>query len=307
MNYKVYVDPKKIGKNHFSALQNAFPHFEFIADKEDSYQADIIIDYPAIATKKQLEQYPNLKWIQFLTAGYNNVDLDYLRERNILVSNAKGVYSITIAEDVITKILVLNRLVSKYVMNMKQQVWQSEQKEEEIYQSTVGILGAGSIATEIAKRLRPFEVSVLGYRKNEIHAEFFDQIYVGRTGLEQLLKQSDIVIVALPLNEETKLLFGTKEFSLMKTNALFINIGRGEIVNQEALIQALQTKQIRGAALDVTSPEPLPVNSPLWTMEQVFITPHNAAYSTKMLSRLAAFLKLNLALFDQHKKIQNKI
>lgn len=145
----------------------------------------------------------------------------------------------------------------------------------EIHENTIGIIGVGTIGKETAKIAKAFGMKVLGLRHSGKAEEYVDEIYTSNQ-LDLLLPKCDYVVVTLPLTKETFHLFGAEQFKQMKTSAYFINIGRGEIVNEEDLVMALKDGEIAGAGLDVFEKEPLSVDSPLWGMENAIITPHTA-------------------------------
>lgn len=301
---KIYVDSSGL-KSRYEKIIEKYKGYEITNNIEDSYDASGIIVYPNFVIKENIDKYPNLKWIQLFSAGFNTIDLDYLKERNIILTNARDVYNKPIAEDVITKILAINRNVKKYYDNMEHCSWTRYNNEFELTGSTVGIIGVGSIGTEIAKRLKGFEVKIIGYRKNPIPEMYFDEIYTGETGLNHLLSVSDYVIIAVPLNKDTYNLINLEKIKLMKKDALLINIARGEIINQDDLIYALENKMIRGAGLDVTTPEPLPADNKLWKMDNVFITPHNSFSSPYTLDRLLDLVLVNIGHFYNNEKLVN--
>lgn len=304
---KIYIDDKQLKTKNYELIKANFPNINFTNQIEDSYDANAIIVFPEYVTKVKLEKYSNLQWIQLYTAGFNSIDLDYLEMRKIELSNARGVYSKTIAEDVIAKILTFNRNIRGYSDNMQKALWQPLKSEFELVGSTVGIIGTGSIGTEIAKRLKAFETTIIGYRRTKHEEMFFDDIYTGQVGLETLLTLSDYVILALPLNDESFHLINFDKLKLMKRTALLINISRGEIINQDDLIKALSMNLIRGAALDVTTPEPLPQDSPLWHLPNAFITPHNAVSSPYLIKRLINFIMQNIKAFVGKKQVTNRV
>ncbi len=291
---KVYIDSKFIVQSVIQEMVSSFRHVEFVDDLNHPDIEVAMVPWATFITEENLSKLPNLKWIQLLSAGYDGTDFSLLKRHGIVFTNAKDIYHISMSEDVITKILTLNRNVGYYLENMKHGVWKPIRKEPEIYGSTVGILGTGSIAKEIAKRLKAFDTTVLGYRKTMRPENGFDETLYGNDGLESLLQRSDIVIVTLPLNDQTRNLLNREKLSLMKENALFINVARGAIVDQEALTELLRTKKIRGAGLDVTVPEPLPSTHELWTLPNVFITPHNSSSSPHLLARLKELMSDNL-------------
>lgn len=294
---KIFVQPSILELPSMQKLQQEFPEITFEHTKHMTNDYDCLIAYPHFVRNLDIKEYTKLQWIQLLTAGFDGIDLEKLRDHHILLTNAKDVYSKTIAEDVLCKILIFNRHVKQYLQAMRQQVWEPIANEPEIANSIVGIIGAGSIAQEIAKRMQACEAKVIGYRQTPQKKRFFDEIYTGKQGLIDVVSQSDYIVIALPLNNQTKNLFDYPLMRQMKKNALLINIARGDIIVQDDLIKVLQEGLIRGAALDVTTPEPLPKNHPLWTMDNVYITPHNAMSSPFIYDRLAQVLKHNLKLF----------
>ncbi|MBU1094655.1 MAG: D-2-hydroxyacid dehydrogenase [Firmicutes bacterium] len=282
---KIYYD-NYFKDKYASQMIKRFPEIEFVNQVELSYDAEAILAMPGFLVPKNLDLYLNLKWVQVLTAGYDTLDLDYFKSRKIILTNAKDVFSIQIAEDVFSKILYFNRTTKLHLEHMAKGEWKYEPVHYEIAQSTVGILGTGSIGLEIAKRMKAFDAKVIGYKRSLVKLPYFDEIYHTDEGLKQLYETSDYIIVSLPLNSKTFHMIDETSFKLMKESAIFINIARGDIVDQKALIHALENHLIRGAGLDVMSPEPLPKNHVLWSMDNVFITPHNASSSPHVNQRL---------------------
>lgn len=148
---KVYIDPKFIAQSDFKSMIEKFPSVLFVDTLEGNYDIEVaMIPWPTFITEDNLSKLPNLKWIQLLSAGYDGTDFSLLKKHKIMYTNAKDIYHISIAEDVITKILVLNRNYRVYLENMKQGIWKPIRREPELYGSVVGILGTGSIGKEIA-------------------------------------------------------------------------------------------------------------------------------------------------------------
>lgn len=304
---KVFLDKNRIKEEYFNNIKSNFKNVEFISNVEDSYDCEVIFVEPNYVTEANIKKYSNLKWIQSYRAGYDTVDFNFLNKKGIKFSNAKDIYSIAIAEDVILKILMLNRNVRKYLKDMENKAWKPYFGEPELYKSTVGIIGMGSIAKEIAKRIKAFDVEVLGYRKNYRAEEYFDQVLVGKDGLNKILSSSDYLILTTPLNDETKFMINKEAFAIMKNSAVLVNIARGEVVDQEALIEALQTKTIRAAALDVMYPEPLPKDSKLWDLDNVYITPHSSASSPHINFRLSQLFIENLKRYLEGKEVLHRV
>jgi len=155
--------------------------------------------------------------------------------------------------------------------------------------------------------MKSFDTKVLGYRRKVENNPYFDQIYHDQKGLETIYKESDYIIIAIPLSKETYQMINQQAFNLMKPTTLIINIARGEVIDQDAMIQALSNHRIRGAGLDVTVPEPLPKDSPLWTMRQVLITPHNASASPYVNQRLMNSVVSSIDCYIHERPFDNKI
>ena len=305
---KIYLKPESIGKENYEKLKNEFHSIEFVNEKEKSYTADALIVRPEFFNNMNLDAFKNLKWVQDLMAGYNTLDINYFNTRGITLTNARDIFSISIAEDVISKILYFNRDLKHYMKSMEEKLWEPISRERELTGSVFGILGTGSIGKEVAKRVKAFGVKkIIGYRNHYGNVENFDEVYTNSDGLVKLLKESDYVIVALPLNNETFGLLNKEKLLLMKRDSLLINVARGEVINQDDLIEILKEKKIRGAALDVMVPEPLNNDSPLWEMDNVFITPHNASSSPFMKERLYIMVRKNIKRFIKGEELLYKI
>ena len=302
---KIFIQPRILESKYVEQLKTRFPMVNFVDVIDPGIDAAIV--YPNFLNKDNLSVWPKLKWAQSLIVGYNVVDQATMKAKNIIFTNAKDVYAITIAEDIITKILVINRNVKKYVHQMDEGIWKPHRFEPEIYGSTVGFLGSGSLANAAASRLKAFGARLITYRKSDLPNPVFDETYTGEAGLKRVLEQSDYVVITLPLNENTNHLIDAEKLSWMKKEALLINVGRGEVVDQNALIQALQQGNLRGAGLDVMVPEPLPKESPLWYMDNVYITPHNAPSSPFMMSRLYDLVEDNIGRFLEQKPLKNTV
>lgn len=302
---RVYVDKKMMGRENYPALLKEFPNIEFVNEVKSDSDIEFAACMPWFFDDPRAYELKNLKFVQFLMAGYDTIDIKKLRKNNIKFANARDIFSISIAEDVFTKILYFNRNVRHYIKSMEKKVWEPIRKEPELTGSIIGILGVGSIGKEIAKRMIPFGVKkIIGYRNHPRSEQYFDEIYTGKSGLIKVISQADYLIVALPYTEKTNQIINKETLSYMRPNSLFINVGRGKLVNQDDLEKVLENKKIRGAALDVTDPEPLPENSPLWTMENVFITPHNASSSPFMKDRLYELTRDNLRRYIEGKKLK---
>jgi phosphoglycerate dehydrogenase-like enzyme len=300
----IYVDPKLLGRKNFQKLETQFPTVNIVTDVTHPKDIEALITMPKIVKEMNLDDYPKLRWIQYLMAGYDGLDLEEFRNKGIDFCNAQNIFSKSIAEDVFTKIFYFNRNVKHYIDSKKEKKWEPIREELELTKSTVLILGVGSIGRELAKRFKAFEAYVIGYRSRDIPEENFDEIIVEEENLNMAIQRADYVILALPLTEKTTHMFDEEKFDIMKSTALLINVARGKVVNQRDLINALKENKIRGAGLDVFDPEPLPETNLMWELDNVYITPHNASSSPYMRDRLYEMTVMNLRLFIQGEAVK---
>lgn len=241
-----------------------------------------------------ITKFKNLKYIQLTSAGYDRVPLDYITKNNIKIYNAKGVYSIPMAEFVISSVLQIYKQNRFFNDNQKKHIWEKNRNLLELFGKNVCILGCGNVGTECAKRFKAFECNVYGVDINIYQNKYFDEI-INIKSLNEILPKGDIVVLTLPLTSLTKHLFDKNKFNLMKENAILINISRGAIINTDDLIN--YSSKLNAIILDVFEEEPLNENSPLWNMSNVVITPHNSFVGENNIIRLNTLIINNLKMF----------
>ncbi|MDQ0273461.1 D-2-hydroxyacid dehydrogenase [Cytobacillus purgationiresistens] len=261
-------------------VKNAAPDWELIVGKDPSIWEDEAKDAEIILSWKRLlndsfADNPNLRWIQAWSAGINYLPLEKFEEKDIILTCAKGVHAYPISETIFAFMLAFTRKIDTYVKNQKDKKWNPSDIKHEIHGKTVGIVGVGTIGQETARIAKAFGMHVIGVRHSGNPLEYVDKM-VTSLELDSILPKCDFIVVTLPLTKDTHHLFSKKQFELMKSSAYFINIGRGEITDEQALYTALKDGQIAGAGLDVFETEPLPTESPLWDLENVIITPHTS-------------------------------
>ena len=222
-----------------------------------------------------IEQFRSLKYIQLTSSGFDRVPMDYIKQHGIEIHNARGVYSVPMAEFALTGILQLVKQSRFFYENQNQHIWEKSRTLGELAGKTAVIVGAGNIGAEVAKRLMAFDVTVVGIDITTDQRPYFDKIELLKN-LDEQLKSADIVVLTLPLTDDTKGMFDKSKFDLMKNSCIFVNIARGQLVVENDLVDALNNKKISGAVLDVFETEPLEKTSPLWDMDNVIITPHNS-------------------------------
>lgn len=268
-------------------------------------EIEVIIGFP----KRYLlspDTMPNLKMIQLPSAGYDKIPLDELSKRGIMCANASGVYSIPIAEWCIAKILEIIKQSRYYYQNQSQLIWKKNHDMFELPGLRALIFGTGSIGQQIAKRLRAFDVIVDGVNSDGRDIQYFDQCLDMESG-KKVSGNYDILIFSLPNNKHTAGLVNVDFLANVKDNVIIINVGRGTLIIEADLINALNKGKIRAVALDVTETEPLPVTSELWTHPNVIISPHSSFISDKIDQRRVELITFNIFAYYQKKQIKNRI
>lgn len=243
--------------------------FLFKDRKSDIGSAEVVIGEPRT---ERIREAKNLKFVQMTWAG---ADI-YTRggfPQGIKIANASGAFGSVIAEYVIGAILCIYRRFPEYIENQKVCIWRDAGAERTIEGKTALILGTGDIGSNIAKRLSAFGTKNIGIRRTGAPAQYFDEMHT-LSDIDALLPRADLVIGCLPNTKETGHILNYDRLCLMKSDALFINVGRGSLIDTDALIRALEERRIAGAILDVLENEPLAADSPLWKMPNVLITPH---------------------------------
>ncbi|MFT4416687.1 D-2-hydroxyacid dehydrogenase [Fredinandcohnia humi] len=267
---------------------------------EDLPRADILITYGEDLTPVLIEKAQRLKWIMVMSAGLELMPLDAIKEKGILVTNARGIHKIPMAEYTLSMML--------HVAKKNKQLLQQEERKswnrvtiipvEELHGKTVGILGVGAIGGEIARLCKAFNMKVLGLNRSGADQQYVDEMYQ-YSGLEYICSHADYIVSVLPSTNETKYLLKDSHFRVMKNQPVFINIGRGDVVKEEDLLYALHSKKISHAVLDVFEQEPLPVYHPFWELDQVTVTPHISSKTSKYLPRSFEIFEQNFHILKQ--------
>jgi phosphoglycerate dehydrogenase-like enzyme len=283
-----------------SELGDRLPETDIVrASNYDEFMSEIVDAEIAMAhrlTGEQLADAKNLSWVQALTSGYNRFDREKFADQNIILTTVSGVHAEPIAQHVLGYVLTFERGLLEAKRQQQRKEWRRFTPSE-LTGKTIGIIGLGAIGSRIAERLDSFDVSLVGVKNNpDTGPEMVDDIR-HPDQLHSVLGESDYVIISCPLTAETEGMIDSRAFSSMDRDTILINIARGEIIDQPALIEALQTGNLAGAALDVMTDEPLPSESPLWDLENVIITPHMAGGSPQFARRSADIFEENHKLF----------
>ena len=238
-----------------------------------------------------IEKFTNLRYIQLTSAGFDRVDMDYVKTHGIEIQNARGVYSIPMAEFAICGVLQLYKQAAFFRENQRNHLWEKHRGLLELAGKNVLIVGCGSVGNECAKRFKAFDCTITGVdlypREDSLYSEMLPL-----DKLDNAVKQADIVVLTLPLTEQTKYLIDNRKLSLMKDGATLVNIARGAIIDTKALLNHID--RFIGAVLDVFEEEPLNENSPLWDKQNIILTPHNSFVGEGNGGRLREIIIRNL-------------
>jgi len=257
-----------------------------------------------------LSHAPNLKLVTNLAVGYNNIDVKALKKRGIMATNTPGVLTNTTADLVFGLLLATARRIPESERYLREGKWKSwypmQLVGKDVSGATIGIIGMGRIGQAVARRAKGFDMKILYNNRRRRHEaeEMYGFLYVS---LEDLLKQSDFVVIMTPYNSDTEGLIGAKELALMKEDAVLINASRGGIIDEDALYDVLKNGKLWAAGLDVFEQEPIAMDHPLLTLPNVVALPHIGSAS---LETRTAMLMLNvkaLTAYGQGKAISNRI
>lgn len=243
-----------------------------------------------------ISKFYHLKYVQLTSAGYERVPLEYIQKHQIKIQNARGVYSVPMAEFALCGVLQIYKQSHFFYENQKMRKWEKHRELFELSGKQVCIIGCGSVGTECAKRFSAFDCNVIGIDLCPREDIYYKYIY-GGDKLEIILSNSDIVILTLPLTDITMHLIDKKKIDAMKQGVIVVNIGRGGLIDTDALKKKLP--ELGGAVLDVFEDEPLSEDDELWEMDNVIITPHNSFVGDGNRERLRKIIFDNLQKFKR--------
>lgn len=288
-----------------------FPQVQFLfdtkVDLEKLSQTDILVTYGEDLKEHHLQHADKLQWIFVASAGVEKMPAEAIAKRNIIVSNVRGIHKKPMTESIIAHILSLKRVLPFIYEQQQKKVWNKKARPTELNGSTALIIGPGAIGGEIGRILQAFEVHTIGCNRSGEEASYMNETYK-LDDLKQQLPKADIVISILPSTNETKYLLTREHFELMKESAIFMNFGRGDLVETSTIAEALQNELIAHAVLDVFEIEPLPADSPLWELDNVTLSPHFSSHSSRYLERGLEIFKPSLHKWlNGERDVENKM
>lgn len=299
------VFASRVGESELASLRQEFPGATFVAapdvatQRQEFPDADAVISWPS---REALPEAKQLKWVHCTSAGIERIKSvpELIEMDQVTLTNARGAHAGTIADHCFAFILALTRDIPALLGDQKERVWDRPARSKgtrELSGSTLGIVGLGKIGSEIARRGVGFGMDIRAVDVNtKAKAPGVSEVW-SLDRLDDLLRVSDYLAVAIPITAETRGLIGPRELGLMKPSASIYIMSRGGIVDQDALAAAIADGKLWGAGIDATDPEPLPAEHPLWGLPNVIISPHCSGASRQTTERGRAILKENIGRF----------
>ncbi|MBN1663581.1 MAG: D-2-hydroxyacid dehydrogenase [Deltaproteobacteria bacterium] len=315
ISYDIVISAAAMTERNLERIRQAAPEADVVVikDKDDwetkakglAPKADVAFGLLPLARYGEL---PNLRWMQQAFAGADWIfNFPPVLEKDFILTTASGVHAIPISEHILAMMFALSRGIPESITKQQEHRWKRLNKVVEIDSATIGIIGLGKIGEKMAEKAKGLNMRVLATRRNpQRTSPYVDQMF-GPDGLAEVLSQSDWVVITAAMTPETNGLIGENELKLMKKSACIINIARGAIIREKALIQALQEGRIAGAGLDVFETEPLPADSPLWDMKNVIITGHYAGVTPHYFDRVMDIFVENLRRYRQGEPLLNVV
>jgi len=285
------------------SVEAVFPPEVLLGELEADLELDVsVVDTAGVGDVDALVTFAHddafldsgLEWVHSVQAGVDKFPLDEYAERDVRVTNSTGLHGASVGETVAGYMLSFARRLHEYRSNQERGEWAWADREESftVDGSSVCVVGLGTLGKGIAARADALGMDVTGVKRTPTPVDHVDTVYP--TGdLHEAVSAPKFVALAVPLTDETERMVGAAEFAAMRDDAVLVNVARGPVVDQDALVGALRDDELAGAALDVFETEPLPEDSPLWDMDDVVVTPHAAAATRDYPEHIAALVREN--------------
>ena len=274
-----------------------------VTNNEEVDDIDVLVTYNPFKNL-DINKMKNLKYIQTTSVGIDQIPLDKILNRDIIIANNKGGYSVPIGEWIVMTILEIYKNSKKLYEQQSNKKWKINFNVSELTGKKIGFIGTGTLATEGAKRLKGFNVEIWGVNTTGSKKEYFDKCFSSEQ-MDEVFRNCDTVVCTIPATKDTLGIINKDKFEIMKNDSVFINVGRGNIVNEKDLIQYMH--KFRGVALDVFENEPLDKDNELWNFDNIIITPHNSWVSDKNDERTFNMIYNNLKNYIESKPLNNKV
>jgi len=276
---------------------------ESVPLSEEELGCDVLVQH-MVFKYNDISKFRNLKYVCAAIVGTDAQPIEELKKRGILYSNARGVYDIPISEFVVMRVLDIFKHSRDFDVEKAGRIWEKRHDIGELTGRRAAIVGTGGIGCETARRLSAFDVDCIGFSRSGAMKNYFKECYPIEM-LAQKIGGCDIIVLCVPLESNTFHIFNAKMFENINKDAVLINVGRGALIDENALYDVLSAGKIKAAALDVFEKEPLDKNSPLWELDNFWYSPHNSFNSNKTSGRMAALLTGNLKAYIEGGKPSN--
>lgn len=266
-------------------------------------------DCDAVVTLGHVNEFiESVKWVHEIRSGYDDYPLDQYEAAGVLMTNSTGLPTAMVSETAIAYMLILARGLHIYRSRQEDSEWERLTWERPfiVGRTSICIVGIGQIGSNVATRASVLGMDVFGVDIRPVSTLGVEHVY-DSSQIREAIADVRFVVLTMPLNETTRGLIGEKELEAMREDAFLINVSRGEVVDQDALVDALENDEISGAALDVFHTEPLPVNSPLWEMDEVVITPHIAGQANHYHELIANLVETNVTRLQRGDELWNRV
>jgi len=293
--------PENVRKQYHDGIKARFPDVTVnVVDnhaKVDPYigEADVLITFGPMMSDQVLAKGVKLKWIQALGTWVDGITDQASLRKEVIVTNLHGIHGPPVSEAAFMSMLALSRQLPRTVRNQDKHYWERFPARL-LHDKTVGIFGIGVIAEELAPKCKAFGMKVVGISSAQRDVPGFDRVYA-RSQLTEAVRDLDYLVLLTPLTPETRNIVDAKVLAAMKRGAYLVNLARGGVVDEAALMEALKSKHLAGAALDVFAKEPLPADHPLWDMEDVIITTHQGGFCDVYVNFALPVIEQNLRKF----------
>ncbi|MGO4786726.1 D-2-hydroxyacid dehydrogenase [Paenibacillus sp. 2KB_20] len=293
-------------------IKDIAPDYELLVTKAKELtpsivqDTEIMIGWSRSIQEDILSANSKLKWIQAWSAGVDKMPLKELEKRGIQLTNASGVHSVPITEHVFAMMLAFTRNLHLAIRQQSNNKWDTSGTFTELAGKTIVIVGVGQIGSHTARVAQAFGMRTVGVRHSGKSDPYVEAMYKVDQ-LDEALAEGDYIVNILPLTDDTRGLFNKARFSAMKDSAFFVNVGRGQTVVTEDMIQALQSGSLAGAGLDVFEEEPLPSDHPLWNLDNVIMTPHMAGDTDRYGERAVDIFLENLQSYVSGKPLSRNV
>jgi phosphoglycerate dehydrogenase-like enzyme len=271
-------------------------------------EADVIFGFGLMLPKDLLSRAPRLKWLQLMSAGADRLRDTDIWQSKVTITGVSGIHASPIGEFVLGFMLMFAKSMPLCFQMKQKREWQ-RYTPHLLRDKTVGVAGLGHIGSEVARLSKSFGMKVIATRRSVKRAGKVKNVdlLLPQAQMKEMLSKSDYVVLSVPLTPETRHIISETELGLMKPSSYIINVGRGDLIDEEALIRALDERKIAGAGLDVTAIEPLPKDSRLWDMDNVILSPHVSGGMEEYMGQATEFFCDNIHRYLEGKKLRNVI